>query len=70
MILSDDDKEKLRKDFYEILHRPQLTQEGIDKFLEKIAQLAVDNYEDKLAFDLMDAKARRQERKAKEDEES
>jgi len=70
MILSDEDKAKLRKDFNELMHRELLTQEGVDKFLERVAQLAVNNYEDKLAFDLMDAKARRLDREKKEEEES
>ena len=70
MILSDEDKAKLRKDFNELMHRELLTQEGVDKFLERVAQLAVNNYEDKLAFDLYKAKARRLDREKKEEEES
>ena len=70
MILSDEDKAKLRKDFNELMHRELLTQEGVDKFLEKIAQTAVNNYEDKLAFDLMETKSRRELRLKIEEEES
>jgi len=70
MILSDEDKAKLMKDFNELMHRELLTQEGVDKFLEMVAQLAVNNYEDKLAFDLYKAKARRLDREKKEEEES